>query len=574
MDIPERLVVPEHIRKVLANPDAQTPPIVLLLNYMLQEIGQPMHAFDADAVTGNIRVAVSDVEEEIVALNGLSYRVPVGSVLIRDDVKTLAVGGVIGCANSMVTMATKRVLIESAAFDPIAIRKTAKGMGISTDASYLFERGSDREQVLNALRRLLFFIPHVDSSSVHLSYYPGQTWVPTKFVVDIKMMRTYLNLPHLTAADVRERLSMLGYTVLFQGNDQCEVTPPSWREYNVQTAMTVVEDFARIYGLNAIPPQLPPLDYELPPDHPYESLLYRLEPSLIGQGFCEVVTKSYYSHEAVASLCEVSPGIDARHVSVKNSVEKEYSFLKITNVIHLAKLAESNLRRHVTSIKVYECARVYDRALGSSSQYRLERDVFSMAVAGRWYDGEWKKGETMEENLFFLKGVLESLITAAGGTLIVGRSEEKLLHPHAQGSLMVHGHNCGFFGLIHPKLRERLALDEPLLYAEIDLSVLMRACTQGRLQQMFSEYPPITRDLTLKVPAGTPAGMVVETLYSQQHDLLKQVQIIDSFQRSGEPFHRITYRLRFQNDARTLEREEVDTCMERAIAILPFERVT
>ena len=570
LSLPSGLSVPEEIRQVMTNYNHQTPAIVHLLNYVLEEIGQPMHAFDADRIEGQIRVVMSEREEEVVALDGKTYRVPAGSILIRDAAKTVAVGGVIGCENSMVTAQTKRVLVESAAFDSVCVRKTARAMGLSTDASYVFERGSDRELVITALRRLLALISN--PTQLCLSYIPGPERPLHTLVLDEAMIRSFLGLPELTLDMVQERLALLGYSIVRRGSETCAVTPPSWREHNAQTVPTAIEDFARAYGLNALPQQLPALDYEMPPEHDSERLIRLVEPSLVGQGFCEVVTKSYYSREAVAALKEVDSGVEARHVAVKNSIEKDYSFLKITNCVHFARLIESNARRDIASIKVFEFGRLYDRTL-SGGMYECERDVLSLAVSGRWYDSEWKKPETAEENLQYLKGVLEPLIRAVGGTMAVGPSHVPVLHPHVQASVIVEGQVCGFFGLIHPTLRERLGLEEPMVYCELDAAVLMRVCKRRHVAGHFSEYPEVTRDLTLKLPQGVPAGSVAEAIRARQGEPLQQIQIVDSFQKKEEPFRRVSYRLHFQSEERTLEREEVDAAVEGILVGLGFDRV-
>ena len=570
MDLPSGLFVPNEIRQVMGAYKAETPAIVHLLNYVLEEIGQPMHAFDADSIEGPIRVVLSQREEEIAALDGKTYRVPAGSVLIQDAVKIVAIGGVIGCANSMVTLRTKRVLIESAAFDPVCVRKTARAMGLSTDASYVFERGSDRELVITALRRLLALVKN--PSGLRLSYILGPERPVRTFALDLGWVRSFLAFPKLTCEMIQERLSLLGYSVVSKSAESCSVVAPSWREYNVQTALAVVEDVARVYSLNALPQTLPPLDYKAPAEHENERFLRLVEPVLIGQGFCEAVTKSYYSHEAVCALKEVDPTIEVRHVAVKNSIEKDYSFLKATNCVHFAKLVESNARRDVSSIKVFEFGRLYDRTL-PSGPYQFEKDVLSMALLGRWYDSEWGKPQNIEASLLHMKGTLEALVRSVGGVMAVGPSQIPVLHPHVQAAVMVQGRACGFFGLIHPVLRERLGLEEPMVYAEIDVAALLSVCQRRHAVGRFSEYPAVTRDLTLKLPKGVPAGSVVEAIWALQKEPLQQVHIVDSFQKKEEPFRRVSYRLHFQSDERTLEREEVDAAMEQVVRGLTFERV-
>jgi phenylalanyl-tRNA synthetase beta chain len=570
MDLPSDLSVPKEICQVMASGNPQTPAIVRLLNYIQEEIGQPMHAFDADRIQGPLRVVVRQQEEEITALDGKKYRVPAGAILICDDVSTVAVGGVIGCEHSMVTAQTKRVLIESAAFDAISVRKTARAMGLSTEASYIFERGSDRDLVITALRRLLFLI----GRPLHplLSYVPGPERPLRSFTLSMPMIRSYIGFPELAIDEVQERLTFLGYSVTCTNSETCVVTVPSWREHNVQTALAVIEDFIRIYSINALPQRLPALDYETPPESDGERFMRLVEPVLVGQGFCEVITKSYYSREAVLALAQVDPTIERRHVAVKNSIEKDYSFLKITNCIHFAKLIESNARRNVSSIKVFEFGRLYDRTL-SGGEYEFEKDILSMAISGRWYDTEWRKPETAEENLQYVKGVLEPLVRAVGGSMSIGSSLVPMLHPHIQASIIVQGRVCGFFGLIHPTLHEALALEEPMVYAELDVAALLRACQRKHTAGHFSEYPVVTRDMTLKLPYGVPAGAAVEAIRSLQGEPLQQVYIVDSFQKKEEPFRRVSYRLYFQSKERTLGREEVDAAVDGIVRGLAFERV-
>jgi len=521
-------------------------PIVSLLNYVTAELGQPMHAFDADTIEGNIRVVLSEKEEEIEALDGKSYLVPPHSILIRDSKKTVAVAGIIGCANSMVSDQTKSVLIESATFDPVSIRKSAQKMGLSTDASYIFERGSDREQVLFALKRLLALLPPVETA---LFYDAGKEREKRVIALDLKNLCSYLHLPQLKKEDLEERLTLLGYTLEWTEADRCLVTIPSWREWNVHTSEAIIEDFAKSYGLNRISLDLPALSYEIPPLSTKEEIEKRIETSLLGHGFFEVMTKSYYSHEALSLLEGLYPDVGVRHVSMKNSLEREYSFLKNTNVIHLAKLARENLKRDIVSFKVYECARLYDRT-PLESPYNYEWDAITMAVAGRWLESEWKKPETCEEKLFLLKGVLESFFASLGGQLTVKKSEHPYLHPNSQAILLFNGKPCGHFGLVHPKISEWIEIE--MLYVELSH---LQICQEKEPPQLH-EYPPIKRDLTFKVPTGMLADELIEKIGSRAD--LQKMCIVDSFQKKDEDFRRVSYRLVFQSSTRTLLNEEVD----------------
>jgi phenylalanyl-tRNA synthetase beta chain len=548
------------LRYALMKLDLKGDRIVDCLKSILLEIGQPMHAFDADKVEGSIHVVTSTKPEEIVALDGHKYLVPAGSVLVRDDKKTLAVAGVIGCANSMVTDATTHLFIESATFDPVSVRKTSKQMKISTDASYAFERGCDREQVIFSLKRLVTLLVQQGAivPDIFVYYYPGEAVQLRKIPFSLERVRSQVNLSTLSDEEIKTRLSLLGYSWEVSCDGVLIMSPPSWREWSVKTQETIIEDFARSFSLNKIPPQLPSLDYAVPAVLEKEQLLSAIEPVLWGNGFFEVITKSYYSPESVAYLRELDPGAEEKHIRIKNSVEKEYSYLKITNIIHLAKLAEYNLKRNIRSFKVYECARVYGKTPRDGS-YESEWDVLSLAVAHQWYDSTWKTTESLETMLYLFKGLLESVVKSTG-KMSVGEGSISYLHPNCQATLVVDGCECGFFGRIHPVLKERLGMTEDLLYAELDLAKLS-AKKEGKSSE-FSDYPAMKRDLTILLPRHGLAGKVVEEIRLMAPAFLQELSIIDSFQKEGEDVRRVTYRLVFQSREKTLQKDEVDLIMK------------
>lgn len=532
--------------------------IVPCLNTICVEIGQPMHAFDADKVEGAIRVVMNEKAIDIEALDGKKYEVPPGAVLIQDENKIIAVAGVIGCANTMVTDDTKTVLIESATFDPVTIRKTARSMKISTDASYIFERGSDCENVMTALQRALAILGR-DEAPVF--YYQGASVVSCTIYLSLKKMRDQLNMPSLSIEEIEKRLSYLGYTVGKNAEELLEVIPPSWRQWNVKTAESVVEDFARAFGLNNIPYQLPALDYAIPPLHLSEKVLASVEPILVGSGFIEVMTKSYYSGESVSYLQEVNAKAKERHIAIKNSIEKEYSYLKTTNIIHLAKVAEFNTKKNVPLIKLYECARLYDKAPRSDT-YQSEWDVLSLAVASRWYGPLWKESE--DDVLYLFKGVLESILQTKG-RMSIGTSSVSYLHPLCQACLFLDSTECGFFGRIHPLLKEKLGLSCDVVYAQIDIEKLAQTSSEAH-SPVFSDFPSIKRDLTLPIPKTIFASDVIQNMHSLHPQYLQDVSIVDCFQKEDEEFRRITYRLTFQSTERTLLKEEVDAAMDTLLA--------
>jgi len=555
---------------------SEKPAIVDLLNYLQVEIGQPMHAFDRDKIDGEIIIELSQKPETIEALDGKTYTVPAQSIVIKDRKKVVAVAGVIGCANSMVTASTTRALIESAAFDPVHVRKTARAMGISTDASYAFERGSDVEGVLTALRRLVYLAEGSagaikDQDGAHvvgLSYVEGPAQEKRKISLSIKEVRRQVNLPRLADVEVTSRLKNLGYAIETSGDaGEIKVTVPSWRLWDVKNHDDLVEDVARSLSLSRVKQELPPLDSETAEATALEQLLKKIEPVLLGQGFYEVMTRSYYSAEAVKALGSLAGKKLARHIEMKNSLESSYSHLKVTNAVHLAQLADMNHRRGTLGTKSYEVGRIFSPEFSAKDGYPFEKDVLTLAAAGRWYEGEWRKLESIEARLQLFRGVLEGIVRAIGQVPSVSESEHPFLHPGMQGALKAGRLIVGNYGVISPALKAELGLKHDVIYAELEVALLTKLSTE-RQGEMPSDFPSVKRDITLKIPLREQAGRVIRFIEDTKQAHLRSVLVSDDFRKEGEDYRRATLRLVFQAAERTLEHTEVDQAMAAVLAVL------
>jgi phenylalanyl-tRNA synthetase beta chain len=547
-------------------------PLVDLLNYIQLEIGQPMHAFDRDKVEGEIIVKLTDQEEKIDALDGKAYSAPKGSIVICDSKKVIAVAGVIGCSNSMITDATNRVVVESAAFDPVTVRKTAKSMGISTDASYAFERGTDIEMVQKALKRLIHLCASGANGSVMQTVgcivLEKQDSKKVIIDLDIGVVRKHLNAPRLESVEIVSRLKHLGFIIAETEDDKkFKVTVPSWRQIDIATSEDLVEEVARTIGLGKVRLELPPLDYYTPELNETETLLSKVEPTLIGNGFLEVVTKGFYSQTEVDIIKSLDNDLASHHIAIRNAVDSSYSHMKLSNILHLAKLANQNHRRGILSVKVYEVGRLFSLANNKKSKYEYESDFLTLAVSGRWYDNEWRKAPTRDELLICLKGVLESLIRAIGNSLSVAESRHPLLHSGCQATLKIGRANVGVFGLLHPYIKEKLDLKHDMIYAELECDALAR-CIKTREYSQYSEYPAIRRDITLLINKKEQAAKVLSYINECNSSNLNDVRLVDDFQKSGEDYRRVTYRLTFQSLDRTMESAEVDQAMSDILSFL------
>jgi phenylalanyl-tRNA synthetase beta chain len=553
-------------------------PLVSILNFVQAELGQPMHAFDRDKLEGEIVIELSDKQEEIEALDGKKYLVPAQSILIKDKKKIIAVAGVIGCANSMVTDSTKRIAIEAALFCPVTIRKTARKMALVTDAAYAFERGVDTEGWLAGLKRVGHLLGSPASASgqgsnhlLGLSVADEVVIARPTILLPLTLVRTQLGMPRLDEVQVSTRLKHLGYLIEVVSSQKAkeviQVTVPTWRVWDVDSVEDLIEDIARSIGYNQIKLEVPALDYAAIEESEQQRILGRLEPILVGSGFLEVISRVFYSAKEVQLIEEYAVDKLPKHIALKNSIESAYSHLKVTNIIHAAQLAETNQRRGVLSVKAFELGQLFGLNRGLTEDYQHETTVLSLWQSGRWMQGEWRQPEKREDKVALFTGVIEQIFRAFRSEVTISPSSYPLLHPGCQGELRVGRKVCGFFGQLHPALQAKLDLKQELLYAELSCAALA-TLNDDAIYQKQSEYPAIRRDLTVRLSAKQFASEVEKSIRlfegfrGDESHILTDIETLNDFKKEGEDFRRVSFRLTFQSSERTLEGQLVDGLME------------
>lgn len=533
----------DKVRKLVPEKDGR-PVLVDLLNYVQQELGQPMHAYDASKIKGRISVVLSTTPREIVGLDGKEYIVPENSLLVIDQEKIIAVAGVIGCENSMCEEETKHVLLEAAHFDPVLVRKTARAMGLSTDASYFFERGVDQNLYSNALRRVISLLNNPKIG--HFQVLTEKSEV-REIVFDLNDIRSEINNPEISDNRILQVLNSLGFKIKNK-----VVTVPSWRYFDISTREDLVEDVVRIIGLEHIRSILPPLSIEEVPKNSLEIIHEKLDPVLLGLGFTEIITRSFFTPRYLSSYIELVP--NGRVIKLKNSIEATHGALKPTNIYHLVEVCSENLKRGVQSVKVFEIGRVFSEPF---SQFDYEREVLSLAQAGRFYKGEWGKKEDLNNLARLFRGVLEEIGAAFGRIFDFVPFEHPLIDSCV--AITIDNITVGVCGIAKAEISEGIEI----FVAEISVEELINLETNPPLN-LPSDYPSIRRDVTIigsKFAYDT--RIVVDSFKSA---LISNVLMVNDFNKDG--IRRVSYRVTFQSHERTLTNDEVDKEMERFIKYL------
>ena len=538
-------------------------------NLVNTELGQPSHAFDADRIKGGITVRLSRAGERAWPLfKPEPVELPEGTLVIADDQKILAVAGVIGCEESKTTAATTRVLLESATFDPVAVRKASRALGIHTDASARFERGSDPELALGGAARVVHLL---ESSGVWRRV--GETGLVGDFVtperwisLDLAAACTFLGLP-LDYAEAADRLSRYGFEIRPEGaepeNSRLSARVPSWRIWDVETDADLLEELAKSIGYNNTPIALPPVDLGAVPTHE-EQVKVIASGVLVSAGLYEALTDGFYSRGQldVLGLPEGHPLLN--HVETSNALDRAYSLLKNNTLVQAVDAVAANLRRKVEDVALFEWTRVFEPDASAPNGVCRERKVLWACVSSQDRPRAW--GLTPRPaDIWTLKALIRELGVALALPLSVGAADPShplsvALHPGRQGVVLLDGATVGVLGELHPAVCKAAGIKrERPCYLEINLNALTAPGARPSFEEP-SALQPIDRSLAFTLPHRFPAVEVVRQLRASGPPWLSDVAMTDVFhhEEEGARVRTVTYAMRFQQSAEGRTADEVN----------------
>lgn len=557
-------------------------------NYVNLELGQPMHAFDRALVAGEVRVEELFDETEAVALDGRTYRVPRGALVICDAEKIIAIAGVIGCMNSRVTETTQGILLESALFDPVRVRTTARALKLSTRASFRFERGADRDMVWLAQRRALELLSLgvllAAENSGATGAKPGTTRATgfTDVCVDQPELRwVALRLSELARElgcelgreRVEDHLSHLGFRLERAESDRLVWRVPAHRLWDVEAEQDLVEEVAKAFGYNQLPELMPSIVPGGPVLTARDELDERVQTVMVAAGFHEVIAPSLHGPELTEGLPVADGHPLGGFVTTTNSLESAFSTLRNSVVAVLCRILRENRARGVEDLKAFERGVVFS-ADPTTETGVAERWLVAAAAAGRWAPHNWR--DKHDADYALMRGVVENLGDQVGVSFRFIPSEHPLLRPHARADIILENTTrvVGQVGMVHPTVAGELGSD--VAYFEIELEPLLPFVERLPTYREPSPFPAASRDITWVVPDArssvqpVAAQAIEETMRAAAGELCRGLELIDLYRpkaggASGafENHPKLTWRLTFQAPDRTLHREEVEEAMER-----------
>ncbi|MFQ6024062.1 MAG: phenylalanine--tRNA ligase subunit beta [Acidiferrobacterales bacterium] len=536
-------------------------PVVDVTNYVMLELGQPMHAFDLGKLNGSIRVRHARENETLMLLDGTASKFRSGTLLIADDKGPIALAGIMGGLDSAVGESTRDLFLESAYFHPETIAGHARSLGLQTESSYRFERGVDPELQRKAIERATTLLLDIGGGR------PGpvidekvQRYLPKRPNVGLRKhkIQQLLGLT-LSASRTETILRRLGMRV-HKAATGWRVTPPSYR-FDIQREVDLVEELVRIHGYENLPSKTPriAMDSELTSESeiPHE----RFKQVLVDRDYQEVITYSFVDPN-LQSLIE--PALEPLRLA--NPLSADMAAMRVSLWPALLQAIVYNKNRQQERVRLFELGRCFIRRGRDIAQERL----LGGAVTGLALPEQWGVNPSRGVDFYDLKGDVEALmqITGRRPEFSFKEGQHPALHPGQAAEIICNGTSVGWLGALHPGFQAKVGLDTPVLVFELQISALK----QRKIPQFgeVSKYPAIRRDLAVVVDEETPAQAVLDATARAAGELLVDLQLFDEYRGEGIDSGRksLALGLTLQDSSRTLKEEVVESVMQHVISSL------
>lgn len=541
--------------------------VVDVTNFVMLELGQPLHPFDWGRLAGGrIVVRRAEAGERFVTLDGRERALDEGITMICDAERPVAVAGVMGGLESEISERTSTVFLESAHFDPARVSRAVRRLGLPSEASTRFARGVDPALPEIALDRAAAMIAEVTGGRVA----PGRVGddprgdVPrTRVELRTARYEALIGAP-VPAARARGALESLGFEVGGEEDGALTVAVPSWR-FDITREVDLIEEVARLEGYETVPAVPLPAPPGAAARGRRQRLLARLSEAARAAGFDESFTPSFVGETALGPAAPLD-----RLVEIRNPISKADRFLRPFIVPNLARAAAYNLKRGAGRAKLFEIGHAFERMRDEVK----ESERLALAAAGARFPLDWTRTSPAEYDFWDLKGDLEDLLAAAAG--IAPRfvpGEQAWLHPGRQAEIEGPGGvPLGFCGEVHPEVADAWGAERRMLVAEIDLGVLQPEAGELRVET-WSREPMVERDVALVVPQAHAAEEVLTAVRGSGLEHLAMVRVFDRYAgpQLAAGHYSLGLRLTFAAD-RTLTDEEVDGEMKRLLEVLREER--
>lgn len=532
--------------------------IVDITNYVMEEYGQPMHAYDLDTLAGH-EIVVKNAEDgqKFVTLDGQERQMDKDVLMICDGEKAVGIAGIMGGENSMITDDVKTMLFEAACFDGVNIRKSSKRVGLRTDASGKFEKGLDPNNAKAAIDRACQLIEELGAGEV----VGGTVDVYSKKKEPVRVPFDENRINRMLGTDISKE-DMLAYFAkidLEYDADTNEVIAPTFR-HDLFRLADLAEEVARFYGYDNIPTTLPNGEATT------GKLTFKLRVEQVARdiaefcGFSQGMSYSFESPKVFDKLLLPADSPLRQAIEIMNPLGEDYSIMRTTSLNGMLTSLATNYNRRNKNVRLYELGNVYIPEKLPLTELPDERMQFTLGMYG---DGDF----------FNMKGVVEEFFEKIG---MKGRESydpnagKSYLHPGRQANILYDGKVVGYLGEVHPDVADTYGIGERAYVAVIDMPVVLEYATFDRKYTGIAKYPAVSRDLSMVVPKEILVGQIEDVIAKKGGNYLESFALFDLYEGAQikEGFKSVAYSIVFRAKDKTLEEADITTAMNKILKAL------
>ena len=527
--------------------------LVDITNYVMEEFGQPMHAYDLDTIANKeIVVRRAGKDEKFVTLDGQERIMDENVLMICDGEKAVGIAGIMGGENSMITDDVKTVLFEAACFDGTSIRLSSKRIGLRTDASGKFEKGLDPNNAQAAIDRACQLMEELGAGEVvgGMVDVCSETREPSRVKFEPEKINKLLG----TSLTKEEMIDYLGRVELAYDEKTDEIVAPTFRQ-DIHCNADVAEEVARFYGYDKIPMTLPTGEATTG-KLPFKLRIQEVARDIAEYcGFSEGMSYSFESPKVFDKLCIPEDSDLRKVITISNPLGEDYSIMRTSTLNGMLASLSTNYNRRNKDVRLYELGNIYLPKSLPVTELPDERTMFTLGMYG--------KGD-----FFDMKGVCEEFFEKIGMKKKVTydpNSGKPFLHPGRQANMIYEGKVVGYLGEVHPAVADNYSIGEKAYIAVIDILDVLEFAGFNHKYTGIAKYPAVTRDLSLVVPHAVLAGQIEEIFDQRGGNILESYQLFDIYE--GEQiekgFKSMAYSLVFRAHDKTLGENEISAAMKK-----------
>ncbi|MBE2164679.1 phenylalanine--tRNA ligase subunit beta [Acinetobacter oleivorans] len=557
-----KAATPEWMEQALSRSGIRTHSILVdVTNYVLMELGQPMHAFDLSKIEGTVHVRQATQQEKLQLLNDQEVELQEDIMVIADDQKALAIAGIMGGLSSSVTDDTTDIFLESAFFAPLAIAGRARRFGLHTDSSQRYERGVDFELPLIAMNRASQLIQELAGGEFGPITVAEKTdLLPKREAIELKQAQVDQLLGYQVAGEfIADALTRLGCKVTVKAEGEWSVVPPSHR-YDMTIYQDLIEEVARIDGYDNIQISLPSMDVKFA-KYQDRFELAELRQTIVTLGYQEAISFSFADAKLEKQLNpEVQP------LMLANPISSDLAAMRSTLLSSLIPCVQYNLNRQQSRVRFFEFGLRFDYQNAKSIEDLKQTPTLALVAVGSQEPESWHvKPQPMD--FFDFKGEVEEVLAAGRVKAEYVRSERAWLHPGQSAEILVDGKSIGYLGRLHPSLENELDLSMTWV-AELDQTAVLQSYVSNFTE--LSRFPSVRRDIALLISDNINVRDIQQLIEQTGGELLDSTWLFDVYTGQGveDGKRSLAFALLWQHPSRTLEDAEIKSGMDNIIQVL------